>query len=58
MPPPVAAVTPSAPAVVPVAPNPPPAPVAAQTNFAVNDPAGRPRYLLELSRDRPSRPAH
>jgi catechol 2,3-dioxygenase-like lactoylglutathione lyase family enzyme len=24
--------------------------------FAVKDPAGRPRYLLELARDRPSRP--
>ena len=25
--------------------------------FAVNDPDGRPRYLLELARERPSRPA-
>jgi catechol 2,3-dioxygenase-like lactoylglutathione lyase family enzyme len=24
--------------------------------FAIKDPAGRPRYLLELARDRPSRP--
>jgi len=24
--------------------------------FAINDPAGRPRYLLELAQDRPSRP--
>jgi catechol 2,3-dioxygenase-like lactoylglutathione lyase family enzyme len=24
--------------------------------FAIDDPAGRPRYLLELARDRPSRP--
>lgn len=25
--------------------------------FAIKDPAGRPRYLLELAQDRPSRPA-
>lgn len=25
--------------------------------FGINDPAGRPRYLVELAHDRPSRPA-
>jgi len=26
--------------------------------FAIKDPAGRPRYLLELARNRPSQPVH